>query len=94
MGTSRASVPPYVQRLSVDRSPEGMSVLVDEDRFLLDFELADRLGITRRSVWAFTRDGRLPRPHKLGRRATRWRWADVVAHLEEKKNAAAAGGAA
>ena len=43
--------------------------------------LAFRLQIGPRSVWRFVNRGLLPRPIRLGKKLTRWRWLDVVNHV-------------
>lgn len=45
--------------------------------FLKDRQVAARLGISRPSLWRWVKDGRFPRPVKLGPAVTRWRLSDI-----------------
>jgi excisionase family DNA binding protein len=46
-------------------------------------EVADRLGVGRRTVWKLVRDGDLPGPVRLGKgRIVRWRASDIDAFVE------------
>lgn len=50
------------------------------DPLLLDAKAAGAiLGISTRQVWRLSDRGMLPPPVKLGRKCTRWRYADLVA---------------
>lgn len=51
----------------------------DQERFLRDREVADRLGICRQEVWRRVKLGRLPEPVKLSRKTTRWRLSELIA---------------
>ena len=42
-----------------------------------DKELAAMLGISRATVWNWTKAGKLPAPVKLGPRVTAWKRADI-----------------
>jgi prophage regulatory protein len=44
---------------------------------LSDTEVARRLGVSRPTVWRWTREGNFPRPVRLGPATTRWRLADI-----------------
>lgn len=46
-----------------------------------DRGVAAVLSISRNSVWRWSREGRLPRPVKLGQRVSGWRVGDVRAFL-------------
>lgn len=46
-------------------------------QFLKDRQVAARLGISRPTLWRWVKDGRLPRPVKLGPAVTRWRLSDI-----------------
>lgn len=41
-------------------------------KFLSDKVLASRYGVSRNTIWRWTREGRLPKPHKLAAGTTRW----------------------
>ena len=45
-------------------------------------ELAAMLGVSKATVWRMVRDGRLPKPLKLGERITAWRLDEVEAAIE------------
>ena len=38
-------------------------------------------GISERTVWRLAKEGQLPAPVRLGRRATRWRVDDLLDHI-------------
>jgi predicted DNA-binding transcriptional regulator AlpA len=40
--------------------------------WLRDSDLAARFGVSRSTIWRWARQGRLPPPHRLGPRTTRW----------------------
>ncbi|MFW5910282.1 MAG: helix-turn-helix transcriptional regulator [Thiohalospira sp.] len=46
-------------------------------RFLRDTEVAERLGISRTSVWRWVKEGNLPSPVPLGPGTRRWALADL-----------------
>jgi predicted DNA-binding transcriptional regulator AlpA len=46
-------------------------------------EVACWLSINVRTVWRWTSRGILPRPHRLGRRSTRWRAGDIQKFLDD-----------
>ncbi len=46
-------------------------------------ELAEKLGVSRATVWLWAKAGRLPKPVKLGPRVTVWREEDVMAALDK-----------
>ena len=56
--------------------------MLPEDRFLTCAQLAEMLGVTRKTIYAWSRSGTLPRPRKLGKRLSRWLWAEVEECLE------------
>lgn len=45
---------------------------------LTDKEVAQALGISRMSVWRWTKAGRLPKPRKIGANSTRWDSREVA----------------
>lgn len=47
--------------------------------FLSDRELAARYGVSRNTIWRWSREGRLPEPYRLGEAVTRWRLNEVLA---------------
>lgn len=47
--------------------------------FLKDTEVAVRYGVSRPTIWRWTKNGNLPKPVKLGAGSTRWRASDLEA---------------
>ncbi|MBV1786753.1 AlpA family phage regulatory protein [Marinobacterium sp. D7] len=47
-----------------------------------DIQLAAIYSISRPTVWRWTHEGRIPKPHKLGPNCTRWKLSEVRAMLE------------
>lgn len=45
--------------------------------FFRDKALAERLGVSRSTIWRWTSQGFFPRPVSLSRGCTRWRLSDV-----------------
>ena len=45
---------------------------------LTDRDVAQALGISRMTVWRWTKAGRLPQPRKLGGKTTRWDSLEVM----------------
>ncbi len=60
-----------------------LSTPTSEGKLLLTVdEVAELLGVSRRSVWRLSSGPDLPSPVKLGRSA-RWRRADIMAYVED-----------
>ena len=47
--------------------------------------VASLLGVRRESIWKWTRDGRFPKPVRIGR-LTRFRQAEVIAWIESRQS--------
>lgn len=47
--------------------------------FLKDTEVAVRYGVSRPTIWRWTKNGSFPKPVKLGAGSTRWRASDLEA---------------
>ena len=47
--------------------------------YLPDVEVAVRYNISRSTVWRWVKEGKFPKPVKLGEAATRWRICDLQA---------------
>lgn len=45
--------------------------------FLKDTEVAVRYGVSRPTIWRWTKNGNFPKPVKLGAGSTRWRASDL-----------------
>ena len=45
--------------------------------FLKDTEVATRYGVSRPTIWRWTKNGNFPKPVKLGAGSTRWRASDL-----------------
>jgi predicted DNA-binding transcriptional regulator AlpA len=43
--------------------------------------VAQLYSVSERSVWRLTKEGQIPAPVRLGRRATRWRLDDLLDHI-------------
>lgn len=46
-------------------------------KYARDIELAERFGVSRVTIWRWTKAGDFPSPVRLGPGSTRWRLADV-----------------
>ena len=44
---------------------------------LTDKDLAEWMRVSRATVWAYTKDGKLPQPRKFSTRCTRWMCGEV-----------------
>ena len=59
-------------------------------KWISDRTIAERYEIARSTVWAWARQGKLPKPVKLSENVTRWNDSEVQIHmhlLEEKQRA-------
>ena len=54
-----------------------------------DKDLAERYGISRMSVWRWSRAGHLPAPRKIGPNTTRWAAEEIEAHDRAQMKGAA-----
>lgn len=50
---------------------------------LTDKEIAQALGISRRTVWRWSKAGRIPQPRKLGANSARWDSNEVQAAIQK-----------
>ena len=50
---------------------------------LTDKEVGQALGISRSSVWRWTKAGRIPQPRKIGENSTRWDSREVQAAIQK-----------
>lgn len=55
--------------------------------FIPDTKVAERYGISRITVWRWSANGQLPKPHKLSPGCTRWDVADLEATETERSGA-------
>ncbi len=46
-------------------------------------KVAERLGVSKSTVWLYSRNGTLPKPTKLSPRVTVWKESDVMALIEK-----------
>ncbi len=84
VGTVEAAVAAEVSKLGEERGqekPDPPSRLVDVK------EVAQLLGLSRRTVWKMSTCGMLPPPIKLGR-SSRWRRRDIESWIDGKAQAA------
>ncbi|MVO18485.1 helix-turn-helix transcriptional regulator [Parasedimentitalea huanghaiensis] len=51
--------------------------------YFTDFELAEKFGVSRQTIWRWVKQGTFPAPVKLAKGTSRWRQRDVEAF--EKK---------
>jgi prophage regulatory protein len=54
---------------------------VPMSKLLTLYELADRLGVSPRTVARYVEQGRLPGPVRLSRKSVRWREEDISAAI-------------
>jgi prophage regulatory protein len=61
-----------------------MSLHSDErlDMMLTVKDVAELLSMSRRSVWRYVADGKLPQPLHLSRTMVRWRASDIQRYLD------------
>lgn len=45
-------------------------------------QVKQMIGVSGSTIWQWSRDGKFPKPVKLGTRTTAWRHSDVLAFLE------------
>lgn len=55
-------------------------------------QLQERLKISRSTIWSWCKQGKFPKPIKLGENCTAWNSKDIDKWLEQKINASAEGG--
>ncbi|BCO30640.1 hypothetical protein TspCOW1_07430 [Thiohalobacter sp. COW1] len=46
-------------------------------RYITDRQIADRLAVSRATIWRWSQAGKFPKPVKLAPGTTRWRLSDV-----------------
>ena len=51
---------------------------------LTDKQVAQMLCIGRSTVWAYAEKGILPKPLKLSKRSTRWKYEDILLFIDKK----------
>jgi excisionase family DNA binding protein len=56
--------------------------------FLSDKQIAERIGVSRQTIWRWVSQGDFPPPVKLGPSVTRWKTSAVDAWLAEREGAA------
>lgn len=54
--------------------------------FLCINDITDRFKISKATVWAWTKEGKFPKPIKLGAGVTRWVEKDISDWVESKAN--------
>ena len=50
---------------------------------LTDREVGQMLGVSRATVWRWSKDGRLPQPRKIGENSTRWDSRELQAAIQK-----------
>jgi prophage regulatory protein len=56
--------------------------IVRDERLLRRKEVERLTGLSRSSIYAWMKDGRFPRPVRLGPRAVAWRQSDITAWFD------------
>lgn len=51
-----------------------------------DRVLARYFSVTRKTIWDWSREGKLPKPKKISANRTRWNNSDIKAHNERVNN--------
>lgn len=54
---------------------------------LTDRDVAQALGVSRMTVWRWTKAGLLPKPRKLGGHTTRWDSREVIEAIHKTEGA-------
>ena len=54
------------------------------DRMLRREEVQERTGLSRSAIYRLMREGGFPLPHRVGRRAVRWRESDLQTWLASR----------
>lgn len=62
--------------------PNSPSVPV---KYVSDIQLSQRHAVSRGTIWRWTKEGRFPKPVKLGPGCTRWLLADVEKWEQERE---------
>lgn len=60
-----------------------------EEKLLSDKDVAEKLAISRASVWRFANEGKLPKPVRLSESTQRWRATEInnyLANLQSGEN--------
>lgn len=57
------------------------TAIAPNDRLLKDTEVAEKLSITRDTVWKQTKAGIIPQPVRHGKGAARWRQSEINAYI-------------
>ena len=52
-----------------------------EEKLLSDKDVAEKLAISRASVWRFANEGKLPKPVRLSESTQRWRATEINSYL-------------
>jgi prophage regulatory protein len=66
----------------VDEQETLMHLAAPVDMLLTVKDVAELLCIRPRTAWRWARQGKIPRPMKLSRRAVRWRASEMQTYLD------------
>lgn len=55
------------------------------EQYLRDKQVAEKLSMSRASVWRLAKAGKLPAPIKLSERVTVWRASEIEAFITSKE---------
>ena len=62
-----------------ERSLQQLRDIDDGVGYSSDKVLARYFETTRKTIWLWSKEGTLPRPHKIGRNTTRWMKSEIKA---------------
>lgn len=63
-----------------------------EERLLKDTEVAEKLSVTRNTVWKQAKAGIIPKPVRHGIGAVRWKLSEINAYIANLERISTAGG--
>ncbi|WP_281951896.1 helix-turn-helix transcriptional regulator [Nitrosophilus kaiyonis] len=56
-----------------------------QDKLITIKEVSSLIGMKKPTIYKYIRDGKFPKPIKIGVRASRWSFNDVMNWIEEQK---------
>ena len=54
------------------------------ERLIRRQEVEEMTALSRSTIYRHKKEGRFPEPVRIGPRAVRWRYSDIIAHIESK----------
>ncbi|BAF70436.1 helix-turn-helix transcriptional regulator [Nitratiruptor sp. SB155-2] len=58
---------------------------LQQDRLIDIKEVSSLIGMKKPTIYKYIRDGKFPKPIKIGIRASRWSFNEVMQWIEERK---------